>query len=123
MMEDATTYVRMEEERDQLRLKMDETARKCPTWFCSLLLRLKQAKCFFAGEHKAALDRVRELEDMLKSQREDAERKARQVKESENLQAARLRAIADVIEGACYRRFLHMLTLCDLLLTEWLYAY
>ena len=54
---------------------------------------------FFAGEHKAALDRVRELEDTLKSQREDAERKAQQVKESENLQTARLRAIADVIEG------------------------
>ena len=28
MMEDAATYVRMEKERDQLRLKMDETARK-----------------------------------------------------------------------------------------------
>ena len=29
MMEDGTTYVRMEEERDQLRLKMEEAARKC----------------------------------------------------------------------------------------------
>ena len=29
MMEDAATYVRMEEERDQLRLKMEEMARKC----------------------------------------------------------------------------------------------
>ena len=86
-------------------------------------LRVRRAKCFFAGEHKAALDRVRELEDTLKSQREDAERKAQQAKESEDLQAARLRAIADVIEGACYLPFLHMLTLCDLLLTEWLYAY
>ena len=53
----------------------------------------------FAGEHNAALDRVRELEGELKSQREDAERKARQAKESEGLQAARLRAIADVVGG------------------------
>ena len=77
----------------------------------------------FAGEHKAALDRVQELEEELKTQRENAEQKARQTKESEDLQAARLRAIADVIEGACYLHFLHMITLCVLLLTQWLYAY
>ena len=53
----------------------------------------------FAGEHKAALDHVRELEEKLKSQREEAEQKAQQVKESEDLQTARLRAMADVIEG------------------------
>ena len=53
----------------------------------------------FAGENKAALDRVRELEEELKSQRENAERKAQQTKEFEGLQAARLRAIADVVEG------------------------
>ena len=29
MMEDAATYVQMEQERDQLRVKMEETARKC----------------------------------------------------------------------------------------------
>ena len=59
----------------------------------------------FAGEHKAALDRVQELEEELKTQRENAEQKARQTKESEDLQTARLRAIADVIEGNVIRNF------------------
>ena len=63
---------------------------------------------FFAGEHKAALDRVRELEKELESQRKDAERKAQQAKESEGLQAARLRAIADVVEGKILRESLHV---------------
>ena len=57
---------------------------------------------FFAGERKAALDRVRDLKEELKSQRENAERKARQAKESKGLQAARLRAIADVVEGGIF---------------------
>lgn len=38
MMEDAAAFVRMEEERDLLRLKMDETARKCLIELCLLLL-------------------------------------------------------------------------------------
>ena len=67
---------------------------------------------FFAGEHKAALDRVRELEKELESQRGDAERKAQQAKESEGLQAARLRAIANVVEGKILRESLHVNQSC-----------
>ena len=47
MMEDATAYVRMEEERDQLRLKMDETARKCLLLgFAFHFLRVRRTNCF-----------------------------------------------------------------------------
>jgi len=47
MMEDATAYVRMEEERDHLRLKMDETTRKfCCLDFSFHLLRVRQTNCF-----------------------------------------------------------------------------
>ena len=47
---------------------------------------------------------MQELEKKLESQRADAERKANRAKEFEGLQAARLRAMADVVEG----RFLFM---------------